>query len=86
MNQNIEKPISDFTQKQKEAYQKAMKALAQRKLSKRQLFSVIKKADIYSRKRDCKEVTRMLIENPEVPISTDSKGDVVNELVEKNNA
>lgn len=81
MNQKLQKPISDFTEKQRKAYKLVMKALARKKLSKSQIYIVIKKANIYNRHRDIKETSKMLINNPNTPIDTQD-GRVVNKHVE----
>lgn len=86
MNQKLKKPLSDFTQKQRKAYKLAMKSLAKRELTRRQLFSIIRKAEIYSRKRDAKETTKMLIENPETPISVNSEAKLSNDVEVKKSA
>jgi hypothetical protein len=80
LNQKTSKPLQEFTQKQRKAYKTVMKALADKKMTRRQLFRLIKNSEIYTQERDCKEIIRMLIQNPNTPISLNSEGKVQNEL------
>lgn len=82
MNQKTEKPLSEFTDKQRKAYKIVMKASAKRRLTKPQVYKVIKSADIYERHRDLKETVKMLISNPNTPLKL-SNSKVVNELAVK---
>jgi hypothetical protein len=79
MNQKLSKPLSEFTEKQAQAYKLAMKASARKPLTKRQLYQLIKSEKIYSSPRDCKEVTEMLVKNPNTPIRFQD-GEITNEL------
>ena len=78
MNQKLEKPLPDFTDKQVEAYKLAMKASAQRNLNRRHLYQLVKSKNIYTSDRDCREVVEMLLKNPNTPL------DVKNSEVKNN--
>lgn len=77
MNQKTSKEITEFTDKQMEAYKLTMKALSYKNLDKRALFSLIKSQRIYQSKRDIKEVIKMIEKNPNTPIKS-QEGKLVN--------
>jgi hypothetical protein len=80
MNQRVDKPISEFTDKQRQTYKITLKALTRGSKSKRQLYTIITNERIYKTKRDRKETLKMLIRNPKTRISSKSDGRVVNEM------
>ena len=82
MNQ---KPLNQFTDKQRKAYKAVMKVLAENNLSKAQIYTVIKRADIYERHRDIKETAKMLIRNPHTPIE-EKNGSIMNKYAESDNS
>lgn len=79
MNQKPDKELTEFTEKQRKAYKVVMKALNKKKMSRAQIYKVIKRADIYSRHRDIKETAKMLIQNPNTPIKANNDF-IINEL------
>lgn len=82
MNQKLKKPLSEFTDKQSEAYKAVMKVLARETLSKSQIYTVIKRAEVYDRHRDIKETSKMLIKNPNTPIEVENNS-VVNKYAKR---
>lgn len=78
MNQDVNKPITDFTDKQKQAYRLVMKKTANRPLSKIQIVRAIRNKRIYQRKRDIKEIVLMLVQNPYTPLKK-SKSKIYNQ-------
>jgi hypothetical protein len=79
VNQKIQKPISEFTDKQLKSYKLVMKKTAKKPLTRAQLYKTIKRAQIYENKRDVRETAKMLVKNPETPLEI-SNSKVVNEL------
>lgn len=74
MKQKTDKPISEFTEKQKEAYKLSMKATSRGKPTRRELVALIRNSGIYEVKNSSRKVVKMLVDNPEVPIqNTDGK-------------
>ena len=78
MNQDVDKPITDFTEKQKQAYQVVMKKTANRPLNRIQIVRAIRNEGIYQRKRDIKEIALMLVQNPHTPLKK-SKSKIYNQ-------
>jgi hypothetical protein len=78
MNQDVDKPIPDFTEKQRDAYKLVMKKTANRPLSRIQIVRAIRSENIYQRKRDIKETALMLVQNPYTPLKK-SKSKIYNQ-------
>jgi hypothetical protein len=71
------KCIAEFTDNEKKAYKLVMKASKGKGATKRQLYNLLTKNGIYSKKKDRKEVIEMLVYNKNVPLSK-KKGMIIN--------
>ena len=80
MNQKTEKPLSEFTDKQRNSLRAVMKKISEGetyKSSKQNLVGAIRQSGAYTRKHDATKTLKMLLKNPSVPLELEKGGTVV---------
>lgn len=85
MNQRKDKPVSEFTDKQRKAFRAVMRKISQSsdyRRSKIVLVSAIRESGAYSRKHDAIKALKMLIMNSNTPLSL-KNGDVTRNDIQK---
>lgn len=82
MNQKCQKPVREFTEKQRQSLRAVLKATFGSTKSKSYLVAAIRSSNAYDRQHDATKTLKMFLKNPDVPLEKEGERVVRTDLGE----